>query len=175
MQTPGDAPARTDRGRAAQHVDARETRRARERAEGFYRRHVPVAEVGVELAAAVQLEEAAAGVAGHLRGHRLDDRDFLGHRAHSLDARERLLHVVEDAEVEHDIERPERRKIHRREVGDDGLHSTPEHAVREVEPAPAGQVGTPEVRRVARLIRELAPARQSFQYCDRASMSTPHA
>ena len=51
-------------GRAAQHVDAGKARRPGEGAERFDRRHVPVAEVGVELASGVQLEQAPARVAG---------------------------------------------------------------------------------------------------------------
>ena len=51
-------------GGPAHHLDARETRRARERAERLDRRHVPVAEVGVELTAGVQLEQAAPAFPG---------------------------------------------------------------------------------------------------------------
>ena len=65
-----------------------------------------------------------------------------------------LLHVVEHTEIQHDIERAERFEVDGGEVCDHGLDVAPERLVREVEAAAPGEVGEPEVGRVARVIRQ---------------------
>ena len=143
--------------------------------ERFDGRDVPVAEVGVEVAARVELEQTAARVAGNLRGDGFDHRDVVRDHAQPLQTRERFLHVVEHAEVQHDVERAQRGEVHRREVGDDGLDATVERAVREVEPAPSGKVRAPEVGRVARLIGQHTALEALVPVLRAPMKSTPQA
>ena len=147
--------ARSD-GRSAHHLDAREPRRPRERAERFDRRHVPVAEVGVELAAGVELEQAPALVAGNLRG------DGLDHRDPRVTARSRSRHVsgsfmwysTPRYSTMSNVPNVARSTVVKSATT--GSTRLVEHAVREIEAARPGKIRAPEVGRVARLVGQLA-------------------
>ena len=71
-----------------------------------------------------------------------------------LEAGQRLLHVVQHTEVEHDVELPEPVEVDGLEVGHDRLHLGAERGGGELEAAPSREVGPPEVGLVARLVRE---------------------
>ena len=109
-----------------------------------------------ELAGAVLLR------AGHRQQLGLDERLAAGDPRDPLERAERIRHVVEHAEVQDDVELPERLEVHRREVGDDRLHLRVERRVGDVEAGPARElVGLPDLGHLVPRPRRLARAPRS--------------
>ena len=90
----------------------------------------------------------------HVHRLGLDHRHLLGDGPEPFEAGQRLLHVVQHSEVEHDVELPEPVEVDGLEVGDDGLHLGAERGGGELEAATPREVRLPEVGLVARLVRE---------------------
>ncbi len=91
-----------------------------------------------------------------LEVHRLglDDCHLFGDGAQTLEARERFLHVVQHAEVQHDVEPAELVEVDPLEVGDDRLDLGIERLGGEVEATLTREIGPPEVGLVACLVGE---------------------
>jgi len=71
----------------------------------------------------------------------LNDGHLRGDGADALEAGQRLLHVVQHAEVEGDVEPPDLVEVDRLEVGQQGLDLRPQRCLRQLEPAPPGRSG----------------------------------
>ena len=95
----------------------------------------------------------------------LDNGDSVGHGSNTFQARKRLLHVVQNPEIEHHIEEAESVEIHRRKVIQDRFDLRIQHALCELESSTTRKFGAPEVGQIARMVRHcpgcltLAPVR----------------
>ena len=89
---------------------------------------------------------------------RLNDGNILGDHPEAFEAGQGFLHVVEHSEVENDVELAELVEVHLLEVGHHGLDLGVERFLGEIEAAASGQVGSPEIGLVARLVRQGAVA-----------------
>ena len=85
--------------------------------EGRLGRDVPVAEVAIHLVTGVELQESFLLEVLEVDGLSLDHGDLRGHRSDPFEAGQRFLHVVQHAEVEHDVEDADLRKVGGGEVG----------------------------------------------------------
>ena len=109
-------------------------------------RRPPVRDVAVELGGRKEAPQRLVLEARHDDRLGLHDGQLTRHRRDAPQRRQRLLHVVQDAEVEHDVPRADRREVARHEVGHDRLDAAAQRLAREVEAALARQrVGMPEL------------------------------
>jgi hypothetical protein len=63
-----------------------------------------------------------------------DDRELFRHLSHAPESLKRILHVIQDAQKQDDVELPDGLEVHRHEVGDHRLDSAFERRVRDIEP-----------------------------------------
>jgi len=109
-------------------------------------------EVRPQRRAGVELQQYLVVEALQVHGLRLDHGHLLGDRPHALEAGQRLLHVVEHAEVQDDVERAQLVEVDLLEVGHQRFDLGVERRLGEVEAVAPREVRAPEVGLVASLV-----------------------
>lgn len=93
----------------------------------------PLGHVAVGAGRLAELAEGVVVVAGEGDRLGLDDEQLAGDARQALEGQQRVAHVAEEAEAQHDVERAQPVEVHRHEVADDALDLAVECPVGDVE------------------------------------------